>query len=245
MGAMMSRRPPSDGDSSRIVAIPSVCRAIGAQLAETRDARRLTVEQIASELMLSRSQVLGLERADASPFYSPAYFMRGLRKYMTYAGVPDDELNETLAEEGPDGVAIYNSGQLLLEEYYTIGKIARAGLGIATIDANTRLCTATTASSLMESFGADGPPGAYEDFDHAECIVLVGHNAAEQSTVLWMRILAAKAGPLRSKVIVVDPRRTLTVSIGADLHLQLKPGTNVALLNGELIWISSWSSPPA
>jgi ferredoxin-nitrate reductase len=143
-----------------------------------------------------------------------------------------DRFNEALATEGPDGVAIYNSGQLLLEEYYTLGKIARAGLGIATIDANTRLCTATTASSLMESFGADGPPGAYEDFDHAECIVLVGHNAAEQSTVLWMRILAAKAGPLRPKVIVVDPRRTLTVSTGADLHLQLKPGTNVALLNG-------------
>ena len=143
-----------------------------------------------------------------------------------------DRFNETLAAEGPDSVAIYNSGQLLLEEYYTIGKIARAGLGISTIDANTRLCTATTASSLMESFGADGPPGAYEDFDHAECIVLVGHNAAEQSTVLWMRILAAKAGPLRSKVIVVDPRRTLTVSTGADLHLQLRPGTNVALLNG-------------
>ena len=99
MGAMMSRRPPSDGDSSRIVAIPSVCRAIGAQLAETRDARRLTVEQIASDLMLSRSQVLGLERADASPFYSPAYFLRGLRKYMAYAGIPDDELNETLADE--------------------------------------------------------------------------------------------------------------------------------------------------
>ena len=125
-----------------------------------------------------------------------------------------DRFNEALATEGPDGVAIYNSGQLLLEEYYTLGKIARAGLGIATIDANTRLCTATTASSLMESFGADGPPGAYEDFDHAECIVLVGHNAAEQSTVLWMRILAAKAGPLRPKVIVVDPRRTLTVVDG-------------------------------
>ena len=143
-----------------------------------------------------------------------------------------DRFNEALATEGPDAVAIYNSGQLLLEDYYTLGKIARAGLGIATIDANTRLCTATTAASLMESFGADGPPGAYEDFDHAECIVLVGHNAAEQSTVLWMRMLAAKAGPLRPKVIVIDPRRTLTVSTGADLHLQLKPGTNLALLNG-------------
>jgi len=64
-----------------------------------RDARQLTVEEIASELMLSKSQVLGLERADASPFYSSAYFLRGLRKYMAFAGIPDDELNETLAEE--------------------------------------------------------------------------------------------------------------------------------------------------
>ena len=143
-----------------------------------------------------------------------------------------DRFNETLATDGPDGVGIYNSGQLLLEEYYTLGKIARAGLGIATIDANTRLCTATTASALMESFGADGPPGAFEDFERTECIMLIGHNAAEQSTVLWMRILAAKAGPLHPKIIVVDPRRTVTVSSGADLHLQLKPGTNVALLNG-------------
>ena len=143
-----------------------------------------------------------------------------------------DRFNEALATEGPDAVGIYNSGQLLLEEYYTLGKIARAGLGIATIDANTRLCTATTGAALMESFGADGPPGAFDDFEHAECIVLVGHNAAEQSTVLWMRILAAKGGSLRPKLIVVDPRRTLTVSSGADLHLQLKPGTNVALLNG-------------
>ena len=147
-------------------------------------------------------------------------------------GLVVDRFNDALATEGPDAVAIYNSGQLLLEEYYTLGKIARAGLGMANIDANTRLCTATTAAALMESFGADGPPGAYEDFDRTECIVLVGHNAAEQSTVLWMRILAAKAGPSRPKVIVIDPRRTLTVATGADLHLQLKPGTNVALLNG-------------
>ena len=160
-------------------------------------------------------------------------------------GLVVDRFNDVLAAEGPDGVAIYNSGQLLLEEYYTLGKIARAGLGMANIDANTRLCTATTASSLMESFGADGPPGAYEDFDRTECIVLVGHNAAEQSTVLWMRILAAKAGPRRPKVIVIDPRRTLTVATGADLHLQLKPGTNVALLNGicHLLIENGWIDP--
>src|SRR5947209_1947104 len=147
-------------------------------------------------------------------------------------GLIVDRFNEALASEGPDGVAIYNSGQLLLEEYYTLGKIARGGLGLANIDANTRLCTATTASSLMENFGADGPPGAFEDFERTECIVLVGHNAAEQSTVLWMRILAAKRGKHKPKIIVIDPRRTFTVDTGADLHLQLRPGTNVALLNG-------------
>jgi ferredoxin-nitrate reductase len=143
-----------------------------------------------------------------------------------------EQFNTTLVTEGPDAVAFYNSGQLLLEDYYALGKIARAGIGTANIDANTRLCTATTAASLMENFGADGPPGAFEDFEKTECIVLVGHNAAEQSTVLWMRILAAKSGAHKPKVIVIDPRRTLTVATGADLHLQLRPGTNVALLNG-------------
>lgn len=143
-----------------------------------------------------------------------------------------DRFNDALATEGPDAVAFYNSGQLLLEEYYTIGKIARGGIGTANIDANTRLCTATTAASLMESFGADGPPGCYEDLDIADCIVLVGHNAAEQSTVLWMRVMRARARENPPRVIVIDPRRTLTVATGADLHLQLRPGTNLALLNG-------------
>lgn len=99
----MSRRPPSDGGSSRTAALPSGCRAIGAQLAEARDARQLTVEQVASDLMLSKSQVLGLERADASPFYSSAYFLRGLRKYMAFAGIPDDELNEIAEEHDEEG----------------------------------------------------------------------------------------------------------------------------------------------
>ncbi len=143
-----------------------------------------------------------------------------------------EKLGQVLATDGADAVAIYNSGQLLLEEYYTLGKIARAGLGTPNIDSNTRLCTATTAASLTDSFGADGPPAGYEDLDLTECIVLVGHNAAEQSTVLWMRIQAQRDRPDPPRIIVVDPRRTFTVQTGADLHLALQPGTNVALLNG-------------
>ncbi len=152
-----------------------------------------------------------------------------------------DRFNETMALEGPDAVAIYNSGQLLLEEYYAIGKIARAGLATSNIDANTRLCTATTAASLMESFGADGPPGCFDDVDLAECLVLMGHNMAETATVLWMRALAAKV-TANKKIIVIDPRRTWSVDTGGDLHLQLRPGTNVALLNGicQLLIENDW-----
>ncbi|MBW3655289.1 MAG: molybdopterin-dependent oxidoreductase [Gemmatimonadetes bacterium] len=146
-------------------------------------------------------------------------------------GAVVEKFTEVLATEGPDGLGIYNTGQLLLEEYYTLGKVARAGLGLSTIDANTRLCTATTSASLAASFGADGPPGAYEDFDQTECIVLIGHNAAEQSTVLWMRIMAARDRPDPPRIIVIDPRRTLTAA-WADLHLRPWPGTNVPLLNG-------------
>lgn len=141
------------------------------------------------------------------------------------------EVDVAMARHGAHAVGFYNSGQLLLEEYYTLAKIARAGIGTPNIDANTRLCTATVGESLMMSFGADGPPGAFEDFDVAECILLVGHNAAEQSTVLWMRILAAKAKPKPPRIIVIDPRRTATAE-AADLHLALRPGTNVALING-------------
>jgi anaerobic selenocysteine-containing dehydrogenase len=143
------------------------------------------------------------------------------------------ELDAAIAIHGPSAVAFYNSGQLLLEEYFTLAKIARAGLGTPNIDANTRLCTATTGDSLMASFGADGPPGAFEDFDTAECIVLFGHNAAEQSTVLWMRIMAARSRERPPKIIAIDPRRTETAE-AADLHLAPRPGTNVALIDGIL-----------
>jgi anaerobic selenocysteine-containing dehydrogenase len=130
-------------------------------------------------------------------------------------------------------LAFYNTGQILLEEYYTLAVIAKAGLGTPHVDGNTRLCTATAAVALMESFGTDGQPGCYRDIDLTDALFLVGHNMAEQQTVLWMRILDRVSGPKRPKIIVVDPRRTATAKL-ADLHLAPRPSTNVALLNGLL-----------
>ena len=65
------------------------------------------------------------------------------------------------------------------------------------MDGNTRLCTATAASAMKESFGADGQPGTYEDIDHCDAIFLYGHNMAETQTVLWARVLDRLAGPDR------------------------------------------------
>ena len=134
-------------------------------------------------------------------------------------------------DQGHENLACYNSGQLTIEEFYTLGKLWRGGLQSSNIDGNTRLCTATAATGLMSNFGADGPAASYVDIDQAELICIYGHNVAEVQTVLWERMLAAKRQN-NGRIIVADPRKSPTVRQGADLHLQLRLGTNVALMNG-------------
>jgi ferredoxin-nitrate reductase len=138
-----------------------------------------------------------------------------------------------LEEKGPLAFGFYTSGQLFLEEYYTLGVIGKAGLGTPHMDGNTRLCTATAAEALKETFGTDGQPGSYADVDHADAICLYGHNVAETQTVLWMRMLDRLEGPQPPKLVVVDPRPTPAAQ-RADVHLALKTGTNMALMNGLL-----------
>ena len=140
---------------------------------------------------------------------------------------------ELLQTSGPSAIGFYTSGQLFLEEYYTLAAIAHGAIGTNHLDGNTRLCTATAAAALKESFGCDGQPGTFTDLDHADVIVLYGHNMAETQAVLWMRVLDRLAGPNPPKLVCVDPRRT-QVAEAATVHLAPLPGTNVALLNGIL-----------
>jgi anaerobic selenocysteine-containing dehydrogenase len=130
-------------------------------------------------------------------------------------------------------IGFYNSGQLLLEEYYALALIGDVGIGTPHMDGNTRLCTATAALALIESFGTDGDPGSYTDFDVTEAIFLFGHNMAETQTVLWSRILDRLAGPKPPKLVVVDPRRTATAE-RADIHLSPRAGTNLPFIKGLL-----------
>jgi ferredoxin-nitrate reductase len=131
------------------------------------------------------------------------------------------------------GIGFYTSGQLFLEEYYTLAVLGKAGLGTPHMDGNTRLCTATAAAALKVSFGSDGQPGSYTDLDSADTIFHVGHNIASQQTVLWMRILDRLEGPNPPKIVVIDPRETFTAK-KATVHLAPKPGTNIPVLNGLL-----------
>ena len=139
-----------------------------------------------------------------------------------------------IAAHGADAVAFYGSGQLTTEEYYVGNKLAKGFLGTNNFDTNSRLCMASAAAGYRKSFGSDGPPLSYADLDIADCFFLIGTNTADCHPVIFKRIKQRKSRePNRVMVIAVDPRRTETADF-ADLHLPIRPGTDIALLNSML-----------
>ena len=139
----------------------------------------------------------------------------------------------TIAAHGPDSVALYVSGQLLTEDYYAANKLAKSVFRTANIDSNSRLCMASSVAGHRRAFGEDIVPGVYEDLELADLVILVGSNTAWCHPVLFQRIQAARAARPGMRVVVIDPRRTATCA-GADLHLALRPGSDVALFTGLL-----------
>ncbi|MEV0142553.1 bifunctional nitrate reductase/sulfite reductase flavoprotein subunit alpha [Streptomyces globisporus] len=140
-------------------------------------------------------------------------------------------LRSVLDTHGPDAVALYVSGQMTLEAQYLANKLAKGFLRTNTIESNSRLCMASAGSGYKLSLGADGPPGSYEDFAHADVFLVTGANMADCHPILFLRMMErVKAG---ARLIVVDPRRNATAA-KADLYLRIRPGTDLALLNGLL-----------
>jgi len=137
---------------------------------------------------------------------------------------------DAIAEHGPDAVAFYVSGQLLTEDYYAANKLMKGFIGSANIDTNSRLCMASAVAGHRRAFGSDTVPAAYADLDQAELVVMVGSNLAWCHPILHQRLMARR-GDVR--LVVIDPRRTAAAE-GADLHLALRPGSDVALYAGLL-----------
>jgi ferredoxin-nitrate reductase len=127
------------------------------------------------------------------------------------------EVRERLTSHG---IGFYTTGQLFLEEYYVLAAIGKAGLSTLHMDGNTRLCTATAAASMRESFGCDGQPGSYRDVDYTNCLFLVGHNVSATQTVLWTRMLDRLAGPDAPKV-----------------RMNTEKSTHLLIINSLLSWI--------
>jgi anaerobic selenocysteine-containing dehydrogenase len=130
------------------------------------------------------------------------------------------------AAHGPGSVAVISTGQLVTEEFYTLGKLVQLGLGTTNYDGNTTLCMASAVSGYKRTFGSDGPPGCYDDLAAADFILLIGANIAENHPILCQRL---EENP-RTTLVVADPRRTKTAML-ADIFLPVKPRTDIAVLN--------------
>ena len=131
--------------------------------------------------------------------------------------------------EGPDALAAISSSRGTNEENYLFGKFIRCVMGTNHIDNCARVCHSATVTGMMETLGASAATNSIQDLNDAKLILVVGANPTESHPVLGAKLLqlARHGVPL----LVVDPRRT-EIARAATIHLQLRPGTNVALLNG-------------
>ncbi|WP_137895560.1 nitrate reductase [Ramlibacter sp. 2FC] len=139
------------------------------------------------------------------------------------------EIKRIQASYGRDAFAVVSTGQLLTEEFYTLGKLVRGQIGTNNYDGNTTLCMASAVSGYKRSFGSDGPPGCYEDFEHTHCLMAFGSNLPEQHPIIYWRLKEALE-KRKFPLIVVDPRVTMLAQF-ADIHLAVTPGTDVVLIN--------------
>jgi ferredoxin-nitrate reductase len=149
------------------------------------------------------------------------------------------ELKTVHATQGADAICMYGSGQFQTEDYYIAQKLLKGCLGTNNFDANSRLCMSSAVAGYIQSFGSDGPPACYEDLELTDCAFLIGTNTAECHPIVFNRLLKHHKKNRHVKIIVVDPRRTKTAE-KADLHLAIKPGTDINLLNGIAHLLMRW-----
>ena len=141
------------------------------------------------------------------------------------------KFQEIQTKYGKDAVGIYSGSSLTTEKTYLMGKFARAGLGTRYIDYNGRLCMVSAAAGNNKAFGIDRAANPWDDIPLAEVLLIAGSNCAETFPVLNKFLWQQRDNG--GVWIIVDPRETPTARQG-DLHLQLRPGTDVALTNAML-----------
>jgi len=139
-----------------------------------------------------------------------------------------NKFKEIQEKYGKGAVAVISTGQLLTEEFYSLGKFVQLGLQTNNYDGNTTLCMASAVMGYKQSFGSDGPTGCYEDLAKADVVMLVGANIADNHPILKLHLQQNRKN---KKIIVVDPRKSKTAQM-ADIYLPIKPRSDLALMNG-------------
>ncbi|MEL7512515.1 MAG: nitrate reductase, partial [Cyanobacteria bacterium J06554_3] len=150
------------------------------------------------------------------------------------------EIQKTIVQRGPNAICMYGSGQFQTEDYYLAQKLVKGCIGTNNFDANSRLCMSSAVAGYIQSFGSDGPPCCYDDLEATDCAFLIGTNTADCHPIVFNRLKKHHKKNKKVKMIVVDPRRTETAK-HADLHLAIKPGTDIALLNGIAYLLIRWN----
>jgi ferredoxin-nitrate reductase len=142
---------------------------------------------------------------------------------------------------GSQSLCMYGSGQMQSEDYYIAQKLLKGCLGTNNFDSNSRLCMSSAVKGYAKSLGSDGPPCCYEDLELTDCAFIVGSNAAECHPIVFNRFQKHHKKNPKVKLVVVDPRRTPTAE-AADLHLAIRPGTDIDLLNGIAYLLILWGA---
>ncbi|MEM9137022.1 MAG: nitrate reductase [Cyanobacteria bacterium P01_F01_bin.42] len=151
-----------------------------------------------------------------------------------------DRIQYLRENEGPDSICMYGSGQFQTEDYYTAQKLLKGCIGTNNFDANSRLCMSSAVAGYIQSLGSDGPPTCYDDLEQTDCAFLIGTNAADCHPIAFNRLKRHHKKNRNVKMIVVDPRKTATADV-ADLHLAIRPGTDMHLLNGIAHLLMRWN----
>ncbi len=144
-------------------------------------------------------------------------------------GVVSQKLGEIKQKFGSDAIGFLSSAKCTNEENFALMKFVRAVIGTNNVDHCARLCHASTVVGLTSSFGSGAMTNSIPEIEGADCIFIVGSNTFEQHPLIGSRIIKAKGNG--AKLIVADPRRVPLTNF-ADVFLQIKPGTDVCLLNG-------------
>ena len=138
---------------------------------------------------------------------------------------------KALKESGPEGVAVFASGQYTIMEGYAAQKMMKAGFRSNAIDPNARHCMASAVVGFYQTFGMDEPSGCYDDIEITDTIITWGSNMAEMHPILWSRVTDRKlSDPDRVKVVNIQTYTHRTCDLG-DFNIIFRPQTDLAIWN--------------